>query len=276
MLIDTSARAIWNQCHDIVFAGVCLLLAGLLAFTCSSGCGNRPDPTMPGSIALAWTITELDGRQATCAQVHAQSVTLRLRNHAGGVIVAAFPCVDSPSIAPLAAGVYDVTIDLETADGGQLATVPDQSDVTIVSGQVKRLTSVTFSASTQSRLVISLTTPATTNCQPAGMNGAGITGTTITLEKAASGCAAVTFIRSLGTTPRGTYTVNCSSPSVASCVEKNETLTTSLAAGTYKIRVRGRIGAVDCWQRDETLEVPPPGRPLIRTLDLTHQNLPDC
>jgi hypothetical protein len=130
----------------------------------------------------------------------------------------------------------------------------------------------------QGSLVISLATAATTNCQPVGMNGAGITGTTITLVQVSGngGCAAVTFVRSLGSTQRGTYTVNCSSPPVATCIEKAETLTTSLAPGTYTIHARGKIGAIDCWQRDDTLEVPPPGKPLIHTLGLMHLNMPGC
>jgi hypothetical protein len=277
MFIDTSVHATWNHWCDLALAGVWLVLMGLIAFASSGGCGNRPDPAMPGSISLAWSITDLDSQPTTCVQANAQSVALRLRNRSGGnVVAAAFPCANSPSTAQFVAGVYDIAIELDAADGTRLATAPDQTGITITSGQVQRLLPATFVASTQSRVVISLATPATTNCQPVGMNGAGITGTTITLVKVGDGCAAVTFIRSLGTTQRGTYTVNCSSPSVATCVENNETLTTSLAAGAYTIHVRGKIGAVECWQRDDTLEVPPPGKSLTRTLDLTHQTLPGC
>jgi hypothetical protein len=70
--------------------------------------------------------------------------------------------------------------------------------------------------------------------------------------------------------------VNCSSPSVAACIENNETLTTSVTSGTYTIHVRGKIGVTDCWQDDAALEVPLPGKPLTRTLNLALRNIPGC
>jgi hypothetical protein len=277
MLINTSVRATCNQWLDLALAGVRLIFAGLIAFASGGGCGNGVGPAMPGVISLAWSITDRNGQPATCTQVNAQSVALQLRNHAAGnVVAAAFPCTDSPDTAQVAAGLYDITMELQAADGTRLATVPDQANITIVSGQLKRLTSVTFAASTQSSLMLSLATPATTNCQAIGMKGAGITGTMLTLIRSGAGCAPVTFVRTVGSSQRGTYTVNCSSPIVAPCVEKDEILTTSLAAGTYTIHVGGKIGAIECWQRDDVLEVPPPGKPLIRTLDLAHLNIPGC
>jgi hypothetical protein len=62
---------------------------------------------------------------------------------------------------------------------------------------------------------------------------------------------------------------------VAACIERNETLTTSVAAGTYVAHATGRIGAIDCWQGDATLAVAP-GKPLIQTLNLAHQSSPGC
>jgi hypothetical protein len=141
---------------------------------------------------------------------------------------------------------------------------------------VKTLTPVIFAVSTQGTMVLSIATSATTNCQSPSAGGAGITATTLTLEAQAGGCAAVTFVRARGTTQLGTYTVNCSSPQVVRCIEKDETLTTNLAPGTYLVQVRGKIGAIDCWQRDDTLVVPPLSQPLIHTLGLTHMNVPGC
>ena len=285
MFIDTSVeirifdvvRTTWNECHELALTGVWLILAGLTAFSSAGGCGGCPNPSPPGSISLAWSITDLAGRPTTCAGVNAQTVALQLRNRANGnTIAAAFPCANSPSTTQLVAGAYDITIALQAADGTRLATAPDQIGITIVSGQVKELQPVTFAASTQSSLVISLATPDTTNCQPMTLNGAGITGTTITLQRVGDGCEAVTFIRTQGATQRGTYTVNCSSPAVATCIEKSETLTTSLESGAVLIRVRGKIGVVDCWQRDAILEVPPPGKPLVHMLELALQNIPGC
>jgi hypothetical protein len=269
---------VWNQSRTLALVGFFLMLVGL-AFASGGGCGGgNPPAATSGSISLAWSITDASGQPTACAQVSARSVALRLRNHAdGNVVAAAFPCLGSPSTTQVLAGVYDIAIELHAADGTKLATAPDQTGVAIVGGQVRRLSPVVFAVNTQGSLVITVATPATTNCQPVAMNGAGITGSTLTLERAdGRSCAPVTFTRSVGSTPRDTYTVSCTSPSVAACFEKNETLTTSLPAGAYKIRVRGKVGAIDCWQRDDILEVPPSGKPLIHALGLARQNIPGC
>src|SRR5262249_45567646 len=130
----------------------------------------------------------------------------------------------------------------------------------------------------QGSMMLSIATPATMNCQPTASGGAGITATTLTLEAdgGKGGCAAVTFVRARGTTQLGTYAVNCTSPQIAPCIEKNEALTTSLPPGNYLVHVRAKIGATDCWQRDDILVVPPPGTPLVRPLGLMHMSNPGC
>jgi len=278
MHLYTSTNQNWNPFGALALMCVWLMLVALTAFAICSGCGGgSSSPSTNGSISLAWSITDQDGQPATCAQTGARSVALRLRNRAdGNVVAAAFPCEGSPGTTQVPAGVYDITIELHAADGTTLATARDQTGVGIVAGRVKTLTPITFAANTKGSLAISLATSATTNCQPVGANGAGITGTTITLQIVGDGCAPVTFARSVGGTQRGTYTVDCSSPLVTTCIEKNETLTTTLAAGKYLIHVRGKIGALDCWQRDDTLDVPSPGKPLTRTLGLMHLNSPGC
>jgi hypothetical protein len=117
--------------------------------------------------------------------------------------------------------------------------------------------------------VLSIATGATTNCQAPAAGGAGITGNTITLERAGGGgCAAVTFTRRRGTELLGTYTVDCSAPAVGACIEKTETLTTTLEPGVYLVRARGKLAALDCWARDDTLNVPIAGGTVSRTLGL--------
>lgn len=278
MRIDSNPYQNWNPYRALAITAVWLVMVVLIALT--GGCGNDtpPSPTN-GSISLAWSITDPTGRPETCAQVGARSVALRLRNRAGGDVVAtAFPCERSPGTAQVAAGVYDISIELHAPDGTSLATAPAQTGVNIAAGRVKTLTPVTFAVSTQGTMVLSISTSATSNCQATSAGGAGITATTLTLEANAGqgGCEAATFVRARGTTQLGTYTVNCSSPQVAPCIEKNETLTTSLPPGNYLVHVRGKIGTTDCWQRDDILVVPPPGKPLIRTLGLMQVNSPGC
>jgi hypothetical protein len=114
------------------------------------------------------------------------------------------------------------------------------------------------------------------NCTPAVNGGGGITGTSITLEQATGKCAPVTFIRLLGGTQIGTYTVNCTTPAVASCVENTETLTAqSISPGSYTVHVRGHVGGVPnvCWVYDDKLVVPPAGGPpLLQPLNLALQS----
>jgi hypothetical protein len=82
----------------------------------------------------------------------------------------------------------------------------------------------------------------------------------------------VTFERRRGGTLVGSYVVSCSSPAVAACIETDETLTVpSMASGPYTIHVRGKIGAVECWNNDDALQVPPQGKLMIQTLNLAFQ-----
>lgn len=253
-------------------------LAVVSALVCVTGC-PAPTPPANGSISAAWSIRSANDGAISCDQVGARFAAVRLRNRAtANVIATAFPCPNSPGTAQIAPGLYDVSFDLNGVDGARLMTAPDQAGVSIVSGRLTPLTPVTFTpvAASPATLVLSLATGATTNCQPTSAAGAGITGATITLVRASGGCAAVTFTRQRGAEQRGSYTVNCSSPQIAPCIEKNETLTTSLAPGAYIVHARGKVGAIDCWQRDDTLEVPAAGQTLSRTLGLLRANGPGC
>jgi len=253
------------------------VLLTLIALACAGGCGNRaPDASMRGSVSLAWSITARDRQPTTCAQIGAATVSVLLHNRANGdEATASFACTSSPSTTQLVAiGVYDVTLSLRAADGTTRATVPDQLGVAVVAGQVTALAPVTFAMDATGRLVISLATaPLASNCKTPGA-GAGLTANTITLERVAGGCAAVTFFRSRGPTAEGRYTVNCTAPVIASCIETDETLAVpAIEPGGYIVHVRGKVGAVDCWALDAVLEVPPAGV-LTRTLNLVRRDGP--
>lgn len=252
------------------------MLALVSMLVCVTGC-PPPAPAGDGTVSLAWSLADDRGALLGCDQVGARTVAMRLRNRASGsVIAAAFPCANSPGTAQAAPGTYDIAFELNAADGARLATAADQIGVAVVAGQRRQLAPVTFPLSSRGTLVLSLASSATTNCQPSSAGGAGITSNTITLELVDGGCAAVTFTRRRGAEDRGTYTVSCSSPQVAPCIEKNETLTTSLAPGRYRVSARGKVGAVDCWRRDDVLEVPTAGLTLTRTLGLLRGTGPGC
>lgn len=253
-------------------------LAAVTALVCASGCAP-PSAATPanGALSVAWSVQSADGVAATCDSVGARFVALRIRNRASGATTAtAFPCPNNVGSAQLTPGLYDVSFQLDAADGTRVATAPDQRGVSLVSGQLTRLTvAFTVNATPQSSLVLSFDTSAMSNCRSAAAGGAGINGNTIDLEFAAGGCAAVTFTRRLADQVVGTYTVNCSSPQIATCIEKTETLTANLKPGSYVVRARGKIGAVDCWQADDTIDVPA-GTMVSHTLALLPTHGPGC
>src|SRR5262249_47814473 len=157
----------------------------------------------------------------------------------------------SPGTAQVAPGLYDVSFSLNGADGFLLGTASDQTGVSVISGRRTELAPITFifGATPPTTLVLRVATSVTTNCRPTSLGRAGITGNTIARVRVGGGCAPVTFIRRRGVEERGTYRVNCSSPEIASCIEKDETLTTTIERGEYNISVRGQVGASTCWVR---------------------------
>ena len=253
-------------------------IAVLLALASGPACSDcSPAPAAHGSVSAAWSITML-GQPAACTSVGAASVSLLLHDRASGTDVTfTFACTNAQGTVPVAAGAYDATLSLHGADNTTLATAATQPGITIGAAQVVALAPVVFTVSNRGKLVLSLTTLATrTNCLPRDQGGAGITGSEITLVRAGGGCAAVTFVRSRGTTILGTYTVVCSSPQVVSCIERDETLTVDgIDSGPYVIHVGGRIGPIRCWVGDDVLAVPS-GASLVKPIELVPQQAASC
>lgn len=257
----------------------------LLAMVACDGAGGAvaaaTATACPGSVSLAWSIASASGQPLTCAQAGATSVALRLQNRSGGTpVFTAFPCANSPGTANVTPGLYDVAIELHDASGARLATSSPQTSVAVAIGRTKVLTPVTFAVGTGGGgNSVALTLEAekvATNCQSTSSGGAGINGTTITIIRVGGGCAAVTLVRSRGGVEIGTYQVNCSSPEVAACIERDETLTTTgLTPAGYVVRVGGKIGAVDCWVGESQITVAATGQ-LQSRIVLQRQSVPGC
>lgn len=265
-----------------------LFLAGLavLAALGSAGCdgGNFPDAAVPdapalGRVSLAWSLTDLAGQPVTCDQVGGKTVALELRNQAGvSGVAASFSCGNSPSeTQDLVAGTYNVSFRLNGNDG-TIATAPDQIGVIVAAGPTTVLAPITFAIDAQGGLVLSFAAPPrSSNCKLPAMDGANITGTSLTLVDARGSCAPVTFTRSRGSTPIGTYTVNCSAPPTDACIETDETLRIDrMPSGPYTVHVRGKTSGVDCWKNDDAIAVPSRGKVLTQRLNLAHQDVPGC
>ncbi len=258
-----------------LFCSIAALVA-LASTTACNSCG--PDMAARGSASAAWSITAL-GQPVTCAHVGAASVSLLLHSRASGNdTVSAFGCADTEgTTSPLAAGAYDATLTLHAANGATLAAAPTQAAVTITAGQVTGLRPTAFAVSDRGKLVLSLATLSTSsNCKPRDQGGAGVTGFAIVFEHAAGGCAPVTLTRSRGTTTLGTYTINCSSPQVASCIERDETLTVDgIPSGPYGIGATALQGPAACWTGTDALFVPA-GTSVVKPVQLAVLPTPGC
>jgi hypothetical protein len=257
------------------------ILAGLIGLAGGGGCGDggfprdaaKPDAAVMGTVSLAWSLRDLSDQPVQCDQVGASTVFLQLRNRATlSGVAASLSCKNSPSTSQLLEpGVYDVTFELHGLNM-TLATASDQNAVVVDAGRDTLLAPVTFVIDATGGLELALAAPPSpSNCKDTG-TGAGITGVAIALEHAGGPCATVTFVRSRGAITLGSYVVNCGSPMVTTCIENDETLTVrSMESGPYTIHIRGKVGAADCWQNDDTLQVPPLGKMLSQTLNLAYQ-----
>jgi hypothetical protein len=279
--IDTNVPERWNPFRVLAFGGIGLVLLAAAVLALIGACtGGGPPQSPTGTVSLAWSIFDATTQPATCDQVSARSVALRLRPRTGGdAIAVAMPCAPGSGTAQVAPGTYDIAIELHAADGTRLAGAQEQAGITINAGRTTTLTAARFAANMTFRLVASIATSARTNCQATTSGGAGMTGNSVTLERTdpgREGCAAVTFSRAQGDAQEGTYTVNCGIPAFTTCIEKNETLTASVPPGTYLIHVRGKRGLFDCWRGDDKLTVAPSSLPTRHSVTLMHFDQPPC
>lgn len=260
----------------------------LAASACGDG-GGFPDARLPdspvpgGTMSLRWNLTDPQGQAITCNQIAAQTVTLILRNRdVQGANTEVFVCASGEGTTPLVApGTYDVQYELASGAAGLIAQATTQMGVVVESGQNTELMPVTFVVDPTGGLDLRLQAlkpgaTITSNCAPTAQMGAGIQTMTITLTQGTTTtCEPVTFMLS---NPPATYTVNCGSPQSIACIEKDRALTVmGVASGGYQIHIRGKIGAADCYTNDDSLQVPPAGKVLERTLNLGYQmGTPGC
>lgn len=260
-----------------------VVLSAALFAACGDG-GGFPDarpidsPAPGGTFDLAWTLKDTGGNAITCDQIGAQTVTVLTRNRAvQGGSTQVFTCATfmggSEALMP---GTYDMDFELGGLGGavgtGLIATSPKQMGVVIQSGENVSLMPLAFAVNATGGIKLNITANKPGgNCGSVATSGAGITGVTLTLQHTTGGaCEPVTFtIAPNATLPGGSYTVNCTSPTVAPCIEADQQLRVSgVKSDGYQLHVRGRIATADCWTNDDTMPVPPLGRDVMRTLNL--------
>jgi hypothetical protein len=255
------------------------VLSALLALGFLTACPDTPSKVSRGSVSLTWSIIGQEGRVTSCEAARTPSVSVRLHNPSTAEdLIYSFACFGGSGVTPLLpTGNYDAEYQLLLGDGTPLATVREQTRLTVGDGKVTAPAPVTFLVDPRGGLALSLATPPfTSNCKT-GNGGAGITANTITLERIEGGCAAVTFVRTRGAQQLGTYTVDCGSPQASTCIEDDETLSVpDLASGEYVLRVRGLLGFARCFSTDTAIRVPAGAQRLVRTIEVPHQEISGC
>ena len=251
-----------------------LCLLGLVA-ACGGG-GGFPDapvidsPSPSATFSVAWTVNDTTNQPVSCDRIGAVSVTVLAHNQAvEGGMTEVFTCGTAMGTSEkLAPGIWDFDFELTSATG-VLATVPGQHGVTLTANQNTALQPLTFSVDATGGLALTLATNRSAGNCAAQPGGGGITNTTITLVHSSDqSCAPFTFTISGG----ATYTVDCTTPVQAGCIDANQTLTvSSVPSDTYTIHVRGLVsGGATCWSNNDSLQVPPSGQTLTKTLNLAY------
>ncbi len=248
----------------------------LLALVVAAGCGNGGGfidaPTPTGSFTANWTVHDPSGAPLVCDQVGAGRVKITASAPAlNAVINEAFPCDQvmamSQQVTP---GIYTMDYELDDETGAMLATAPEQDDIDVPAGGDNVLQQATFVVDDHGGLALTIESGVTGgNCV-----GAGITATTIVLTHAGSGgCAPVTFSIGGG----GSYTVDCTTPMMAGCIDDTQPLTVSgITSGTYSVSVHGYKGASDCYDGVQQLQVPALQQTQTKTVNLTATNNAGC
>jgi hypothetical protein len=248
-----------------------LLIAALTA--CGGGGGfpdapPEPDAAPGGTLSLDWSLVKMaDGTPVSCDAVGAGTVTLLLRNRAmQGGFTEVFSCNTKSGTTPqIPIGTYDVNFEL-TGTSGLITTAPEQTGLIVTRLQNTPLQPVTFTVNATGAIDLRIDALKTGgNCDPIATNGAGITQMRIFLDHVSGGaCEPATIM--IGAAP---YTINCAAPTPAGCIEKTTAITGTLPSDNYQIHIRAdQAAAMNCFVNDDSMQVPPNGKTLTRTLNL--------
>lgn len=256
----------------------------MLAVGCSGNGGGFPDAPIPdapppnGSFKLDWAVSDTGGNPISCDTVGAVSVTVDFHNRAvEGGLTEAFVCSTGEGTSgPLVPGTYDLQFHLVGTGGVVLAEGTPQLGVEIPAGATTDLTPLAFSVEATGNLALKINTlRADGNCAATGATGGNIDAMTITFNDTATGaCAPVTFdIQPMNLQ----YTVDCTTPVSAPCIENDQTLSaTDVPSGNYTIHIRGKETGTDCWLNNDSVKVPGAGKTLTETLNLGFQTIGGC
>lgn len=243
-------------------------------FACGSGPGFPIDaaidaPPPGGTFSVDWAVTDTTGNAISCAQIGGISMTVDLHNRAEeGGIDEVFACSSlTGSSDPILPGTYDINFQLVGQNSTDLADGMSQMGVEITSGGNTRLTSLAFAVQDTGSLAMSINSLRGGGNCGSGATGGNIDAMTIELDDGSGTCVPATF----DIEPEGSsYTVDCTTPAVTTCIEHDQTLTaTNVLSGPYQIHITGDEGSgLDCWANNDSFVVPPLGSAVTEDLTL--------
>jgi hypothetical protein len=259
-------------------------LALLFVAACGGGGGfpdaGPPDAAETGRFSLAWSVVDQDNAPLACDRIAAQSMTVLTHNKEfEGGSTEIFTCKDGEGTSEaVLAGTYDLDFEL-AGTFGTLARGAEQKNVVVPPDGTVQLDPVTFQVKALGGMALELSSGASGgNCAATGANGAGITSFTITMNHTGDQtCAPLTLNISAGANQgASTYTINCTTPVVAGCIENDQIITASgVDSDGYTLHIKGTSGA-DCYLNDDMVQVPPLDLVLSRTLNLVMQTGGAC
>jgi hypothetical protein len=229
-----------------------------------------------GTFTVSWTVNDQNKQPISCDRIAGQTMTVLTHNlSVEGGATEPFSCNTGMGKSQgLQPGPYEMDFEL-TGTFGTLARAPRQAPVRIEANTNIDLAPVTFEVEALGGVALKLSAGKPGgNCGATNANGAGISGVSISLSHNSDGtCEPITFTITDGATqPGGSYTVNCTTPMVRGCIEADQTITaTSIPSDSYTIRIRGATAGPQCWVNDDSIQVPPLNKLLIRTLNLAQQ-----
>jgi hypothetical protein len=253
----------------------------VFAVGCGGG-GGFPDaaidspPPGPGSFSLAWTVTDSNGAPIDCSKIGGATVTATLRNlSAVGGQTEVFTCMTGMGMSQkdITPGTYEISLELDSTTNTILQTVATQHAVVINSDSVTALTPVVFAVNAVGGLKLHLATnKAGGNCG-AAPDGGAIDAMTISVNHETTGpCEPISFTIGAGATTSATmYTINCTTPATAPCIEADQEIdATMVPSDKYTFHITGSTAGANCWSNNDMITVPPLGGTLTTTLNLGH------
>lgn len=249
----------------------------ILLAACGGGGGfpdaKEVDASPKGTFSAVWSVIDQDSQPISCDRIAGQTMTVLAHNKAfEGGSTQIFSCSSGMGTSQqMIAGVYDLDFEL-AGTFGLYARAGSQLGVAIPANTNTPLQPLVFQVQATGAMELSFATGKTGgNCGATNAGGAGIDGVTITMvHNSDANCAPITLTIAPGATqPGGSYTIDCNTPMTFGCIEADQTISASgVPSDGYTVHVTGKIGTKNCYINNDTIQVPPLDKTLVRTLNL--------